>query len=190
MHHDLQSLQISGRSYRCTVSPSTLASKRIWTPVRGTKILKYQVFLEAFSIFLLLKGSTPSPDLTPPPVDLPHTPLPPPWQQVPFLGVCLSIQTLFPAAVTSLILQLHELNESLENWKSQQLNLLHSFSEKLHIKGSAGHFVNAVSLSTVLNRIMQSSINIEAIHKLYLHHWKAWRLSSWTFHFTLNEVAY
>ncbi len=33
---------------------------------------------------------------------------------------------------------------------------------KLHIKGSAGHFVNAVSLSTVLMRIMQSFITIEA----------------------------
>ena len=30
------------------------------------------------------------------------------------------------------------------------------------MKGSAGHFVNAANLSTVLNRIMQSSINIEA----------------------------
>ncbi len=35
---------------------------------------------------------------------------------------------------------------------------------KLHIKGSAGHFVNAVSSSAVRNRIMQSSINIEATH--------------------------
>ncbi len=45
---------------------------------------------------------------------------------------------------------------SLESLESQQLNLSHSLSEKLHIKGSAGHFVNAVNLSTVLNRIMQS----------------------------------
>ncbi len=42
------------------------------------------------------------------------------------------------------------------------VELIHSFSKKLHIKGSAGHFVNAVSLSTVLNRILQSYINIEA----------------------------
>ncbi len=47
----------------------------------------------------------------------------------------------------------------LESLKSQQLNLLHSFSEKLLIEGSTGHLVHAVSLSTVLNRIMQSSIN-------------------------------
>ncbi len=33
---------------------------------------------------------------------------------------------------------------SLESLKSQQLNLSHSLSEQLHIKGSAGHFVNAV----------------------------------------------
>ncbi len=45
---------------------------------------------------------------------------------------------------------------------SQQLNLLHSFSEKLHIKGSTGNSVNAVSLSTVLSRLIECSITIEA----------------------------
>ncbi len=45
---------------------------------------------------------------------------------------------------------------------SQQLNLFTSVLEKLHIKGSVGHFVNAVGLSAVLTKIMQSSINIEA----------------------------
>ncbi len=80
------------------------------------------------------------------------------------LPLCISIWTLFPAAVTSFMLLSHELYSwtSLEILKSLQLNLLHSFSEKLHMKGSTGHFVNAVNLSTVLHRITQSSINIEA----------------------------
>ncbi len=67
----------------------------------------------------------------------------------------------------------------LESLKSQQLNLLHTFSEKLHVKGSAGHFVNAVSLSLVLNRIMQSSINIAATQTILtsLESLKTWQLN-------------
>ncbi len=42
-----------------------------------------------------------------------------------------------------------------------------SFSEKLHIKSSADHFVNAVNMSAVLNRIMQSSIENEATQTIF-----------------------
>ncbi len=46
--------------------------------------------------------------------------------------------------------------------KVSAVELITFIIEKLHVKGSTGHFVSAVNLSTGLNRIMQNSINVEA----------------------------
>ena len=82
------------------------------------------IFGNIFNFFYHSRGTPPS---------RPHHPPAATAAASPFLGVCISIRTLFPAAVTSLILQLHE---------------------------------------------------------LYLHHWKAWSLSSWTYyiHFQRNCI--
>ncbi len=156
----------------------TLASKSIWTPIRGMKILKYCTFLEAFSIFFATQGKHLPPSRPPPPW-LCHHPPATTMAASPFLGVCISIWMLFPVVVTSLILQLHELY--LHHWKAWSLSryFLHSFLEKLHIKGSAGHLVNAVNLCTVLKRIMQSSMNIAATQTILtsLESSKTWLLN-------------
>ncbi len=91
----------------------TVASKVVFEhPSEGRKYWNVMHFLEAFSNFF-----------EPPPL---QTSLPPPWlchhppattvAAHPFFRVCISIRTLFPAAVTTLILQLHEL--FLHRWKA------------------------------------------------------------------------
>ena len=123
------------------------------------------IFGSIFKFFLTTQGEPPSRSYSFP-CGSATTHLLPPWQQVPFWGVQKYLNTFSCCCNFLNIAATWTVFTLLESLKSQQLNLLHSFSEKLHIKGSTGHFVNAVNLSTVQNGIMPSSINIEATQTL------------------------
>ena len=144
------------------------------------------VFGSIFKFFWLLKGSSPSrphlPTVAPPPPNYRHC------GSKSLFGCVHKYLNTFSCCCNFLnIAATWTVFTSLESLKSQQLNLLHSFSEKLHVKGSAGHFVDAVRLSTALNRFMQSSINIEATQTILtlLESLKTWQLN-FSLHFGWN----
>ena len=64
----------------------------------------------------------------------------------------------------------------------------HKYSEKLHKKAALA--ILSMQLTCLLYLIESCKAPlILKLHKLYLHHWKAWRFSSSTFYFSLDEIT-